>query len=53
VTRSGTVDVTFYFVDDAAGVAIVNVNVAGSPVLPMGTGTANGTPDARGPATKR
>jgi hypothetical protein len=53
VTRSGTVDVTFYFVDDPAGVAIVNVNVAGTPVLPMGTGIASGAPDARAPAAKR
>jgi len=37
ITRSGTVDVTFFFVDDPAGVAIVNVNVAGTPALPMGS----------------
>jgi len=40
-TRSGNVDVTFYFVDDPAGVAIVNVNVAGAPALPMGAVTGN------------
>jgi hypothetical protein len=40
-TRSGNVDVTFYFVDDPAGVAIVNVNVAGAPALPMGSAAAN------------
>lgn len=31
VTRSGTVEVTFFFVDDAAGVAIVNVNTGRWP----------------------
>jgi len=50
VTRSGTVDVTFFFVDDPAGVAIVNVNVAGTPALPMGGGAV--TP-ASGDAGKK
>lgn len=37
VTRSGTVDATFYFVDDPGGVAIVNLQAAGASVLPMGS----------------
>jgi hypothetical protein len=45
-TRSGTVDATFFFVDDPAGVAIVNVNVAGAPALPMGNVAAGGPLDA-------
>jgi hypothetical protein len=52
VTRSGTVDVTFFFVDDPAGVAIVNVNVAGAPALPMGGGAPVTVPEA-GPARKK
>jgi hypothetical protein len=44
VTRSGTVDVTFFFVDDAAGVAVVNVNVAGTPALPIGGGKSKQVP---------
>ena len=44
VTRSGTVDVTFFFVDDPTGVAIVNVNVAGTPALPMGGAAAVAAP---------
>ena len=35
VTRSGTVDATFFVVDDPAGMAIIHVNVAGSPALPL------------------
>jgi hypothetical protein len=46
VSRSGTVDAIFYFVDDPAGVAIVNVNLAGAPVLPMGSGGSGVGPDA-------
>jgi hypothetical protein len=46
VSRSGTVDAIFYFVDDPAGVAIVNVNLAGAPALPMGGGGAGVKPDA-------
>jgi len=53
VTRSGTVDVTFYFVDDPAGVAIVNVNVAGAPALPMGSAVPVAAPDASAAAKKR
>jgi hypothetical protein len=41
ITRSGTVDVTFFFVDGASGVAIVNVNIAGAPALPMGSAVAS------------
>jgi hypothetical protein len=52
VTRAGTVDVTFFFVDDPAGVAIVNVNIAGTPALPMGGGAA-AAPDAGGGGKKR
>jgi hypothetical protein len=40
VTRSGTVDVTMYFVDDPGGVAVLNVTVAGTPALPMGGAAA-------------
>jgi hypothetical protein len=40
ISRAGTVDVTFFFVDDPGGVAIVNVNVAGTPALPLGGGVA-------------
>jgi hypothetical protein len=36
VSRSGTVDATFFFVDDPGGVAIVNLAIAGAPALPMG-----------------
>jgi hypothetical protein len=46
VSRSGTVDAIFYFVDDPAGVAIVNVNLAGAPALPMGSGASGVGPDA-------
>ena len=52
VTRSGTVDVTFFFVDEPSGVAIVNVNVAGAPALPMGVVAAT-TPDASGTIKRR
>ena len=52
VTRSGTVDVTFFFVDEPSGVAIVNVNVAGTPSLPMGVVAAT-TPDASGTVKRR
>jgi hypothetical protein len=52
VTRSGTVDVTFFFVDDPAGVVIVNINVAGTPALPMG-GAAVATPAASDAGKKR
>jgi hypothetical protein len=51
VTRSGTVDATFYFVDDPAGVAIVNVNTAGGPALPMGG--AGAAPDGSRNADKQ
>jgi hypothetical protein len=51
ISRSSTVDVTFFFVDDPGGVAIVNVNVAGTPALPMGPGAAVTT--ASGDAGKR
>ena len=52
VTRSGTVEVTFYFVDDPGGVAIVNMTVAGAPALPMGN-VPMATPDAGAAAKKR
>jgi hypothetical protein len=35
-TGSGPVEVLFSFVDDAAGLGIVNVIVAGTPAFPMG-----------------
>jgi hypothetical protein len=53
VTRSGTVDVTFFFVDDPAGVAIVNINVAGTPALPMGGGAPVAPPPASDAGRKR
>jgi len=46
VSRSGTVEAIFYFVDDPAGVAIVNVNIAGAPALPMGSAGGGVGPDA-------
>jgi hypothetical protein len=52
VTRSGTVDVTFFFVDEPSGVAIVNVNVAGTPSLPMGV-VAIATPAASAAVKRR
>ena len=42
----------FFFVDDPAGVAIVNVNVAGTPSLPMGV-VAVTTPDASAAVKRR
>jgi hypothetical protein len=53
ITKSGTVDVTFWFVDDAAGVAILSLNVAGTPALPMGTTTPNAPPIDAGSAAKK
>ena len=52
VTGSGTVDVTFFFVDDPGGVAIININVAGTPALPMG-GAAVAAPAASDAGKKR
>jgi hypothetical protein len=52
VTRSGTVDVTFFFVDDPTGVAIVSLNVAGTPAFPMGA-PAVIAPSASGTVKKR
>jgi hypothetical protein len=53
VSRSGTVDAIFYFVDDPAGVAIVNVNIAGAPALPMGSVGGGAGPDAGVSVKKR
>lgn len=36
MTKVGTVESTFWFVDDRAGVAIVGLTIAGQPVLPLG-----------------
>lgn len=36
-TGAGAVEVNFAFVDDGAGLGIINVNVAGTPAFPMGT----------------
>jgi len=53
VSRSGTVDAIFYFVDDPAGVAIVNVNLAGAPALPMGSGGSGVGPEAGASVKKK
>jgi hypothetical protein len=53
ITRSGTVDVTFFFVDDPGGVAIINVNIAGAPALPMGNVAPSPSPGASGVGTRR
>ena len=51
-TRSGNVEAIFFFVDDPAGVAIVNLNLAGAPALPMGTNIVVAPTDAGAARTK-
>jgi len=54
MTRAGTVDVTFWFIDDDSGVAILNASIAGSQAFPMGTAapakssTAKPSPPTKG-----
>jgi hypothetical protein len=51
-TGAGSVEVVFSFVDDDVGPAIVNLTVAGTPALPMGTLPAPSAKPAIAPRRK-